>query len=344
MRPLVHRCLACTPLLLANCANVPGQSAEESMSQAACIAGYTLAGGAAGFVSGVLVDSKSAQRGKQTAVVLAVAGGVAGFAIGWMKCINQFAKAEHVSIPAVGGGPSDQATGRPMIRIEDSFLDPAAVSGGGKPVLRVRYAFNSPDKDAKVVQQVFYQFTLPDGKVIAADAPAREELTLEPGTKRIDLPVEVPSQIDAGVLQIRVQLTVADQTATVSQDLNITADKAQLGAAQSEAARRRIAFASGTARASGAAAAAASVVARGPTGDRSVPSEKAAGGQATVLAARLNVRDQPSTRGTVMTVLVKDYRIETVATAQGAEGRWHKVKLPDGRLGWVTASGVKMAE
>jgi SH3-like domain-containing protein len=55
---------------------------------------------------------------------------------------------------------------------------------------------------------------------------------------------------------------------------------------------------------------------------------------AVVTATSLNIRSEPSTKGSIVTKAAKGAKLEVM----GEEGEWYKVKTPDGKTGWASKS------
>ncbi len=62
-----------------------------------------------------------------------------------------------------------------------------------------------------------------------------------------------------------------------------------------------------------------------------------AAGTGTVTATSLNVRTGPSTSNTIITTIPNGTRV----TILGDSGNWYNVRLPDGRIGWVSKDYIK---
>lgn len=324
---------------LAGCAVPQGGATGQGGStntQAGCILGHVAIGAIAGAVlTGALGgNSKAIRTG-------AVAGGVAGFATAWMTCINQYARATTTQLAPLQavtepGYTPQQGT---LLRVRSAYLDPSAVSAGGRSTLRVAYLVMDPGRDVTVNQTVSFRFVSPDGTEQAA-MPKVDKVVVEPGLHQISLPLDIPPEITDGKLVATIAIEANGRSQTTSHDIVITGDSRRLDMARNEAERQRgeyerlVAAARRTTPAS-----AVQVAAAEPSASANGAKGALSGATRTLVVqiARANLRDQPSAKARLLGTAARGERLRVESDVTGAEGRWLRVTVGS-VTGWIGAS------
>lgn len=320
---------------LAGCAVPPGGGGAGQTAtgtQAGCILGHVAVGAIAGAVlSGALGGNTRAVRAS------ALAGGLAGFATAWMNCINQYAKPTTTQLAPLQavtepGYSPQQGT---LLRVRSAYLDPAAVSAGGRSTLRIAYLVMDPGREMTVNQTVSFRFVSPDGTEQAA-MPKSDKVVVEPGLHQITLPLDIPAEITDGKLVATIALEVNGRTQTTSHEVMVTGDSHRLNQARNDAERQRgehERIVAGARRS--AQPAAVQIASAEPAGGKST--SPAAARTLVVQTARANLRDQPSAKAKLMGTANRGERLKVETEVTGAEGRWLRVTAGN-VTGWVGAS------
>jgi len=327
----------CGAIALSGCAvpqgggGAPGQAA--STTQAGCIVGHIAMGAIAGAVlSGVLGgNSKAVARS-------AVAGGLAGFAGAWMRCINQFATPTTTTVVPMkpGSEPGYSPQQGAVLRVRSAYLDPGAVSPGGRSTLRVAYLVMDAGREVAVNQTVSFRFVSPDGTEQGA-SPKVDKVIVEPGLQQLTLPLDIPSEITDGKLIATLGLEVNGRTQTTHHEILVTGDNRRLDMARNEAAQQRAEFDRVMAGAGRRAAPEPQMVAAHDGGGAGAKSAPPAHKTLVVQIARANLREQPSARARLVGTAARGERLKIESEITGAEGRW--VRVTAGNVaGWVGAS------
>ncbi len=328
----------CGTLGLAGCAVPPGGSGGGSSpaatsTQAGCIVGHVAMGAIAGAVlTGVLGgNSKAVSRS-------AVVGGLAGFATAWMRCINQFAtpttqRIAPLQAVADSGYSPQQGT---VVRMRSAYLDPAAVSAGGRSTLRMAYLVMDPGREVTVNQTISYRFVSPDGTEQAAP-PRMDKVVVEPGLQQVTLPLDIPPEITDGRLIATLAIEVNGRRLTSDHEIVVTPDSRRLDQARNDATRQRADFERVLADAGKGPVslpARVQVAVAEPVGSKSVQASQRT---LSVQIARANLREQPSAKAKLLGTASKGERLLVESEISGAEGRWLRVTV-GGITGWVGAS------
>lgn len=333
-------CVAlCDALLLTGCAVPQGGSGgsgglSPGASQAGCILGHMAAGALTGVVLGGIVAGNMMNVGRNAAV-----GAIAGFAVAWMRCINQYAtptttKVASMDSVAEPGYTAQQGT---LVRVRSAYLDPSAISGGGKSTVKVAYLVMDGARDVSVNQTISFRFLMPDGTE-QSSSPKVDRVVVEPGLHVVSVPIDIPREITDGKLVVTVDLEANGRSDRSSQELAITSETRRLDIARADVVRQRAEFDRIVASAG-----------KGPTsppasGTQLASNDRAGGksmspGQKTLVVniPKANVRDQPSSKGKLVATAARGERLRIERETTGSEGRWLQVTV-GGNTGWVGAS------
>lgn len=326
-------------LLISGCAVPQGggtttNGLSAGASQAGCILGHMAAGALTSVVLGGIVAGNMMNAGRNAAV-----GAIAGFAVAWMRCINQYAKATTTKVASMDSvaEPGYTAQQGTLVRVRSAYLDPSAIPGGGKSTVKVAYLVMDGARDVSVNQTISFRFLLPDGTEQNSD-PKVDRVVVEPGLHVISVPIDIPREITDGKLVVTVGLEANGRSDKSTQELAITSETRRLDIARADVVRQRAEF--DRIAASGGRGPASS-----PSGtDTQIASNDRAGakntsGQRTLLItiSKANIRDQPSAKGKLVATAAKGEKLRVEKETAGAEGRWLQVTVGS-NTGWVGAS------
>lgn len=361
------RCVALLVLLALfpqGCATMPQSSGEAALL---C--------GAAGAAGGAAIGALAA-GGKHTlagALIGAAIGGLVGaatcFAIAEYK--SQQTKGYQETQQAVQYQP-DQGD---VVQITNFALDPSAAAPGSQIVFNSNYYVMNPKSDAEVnvtETRILKKFDQASNQYKEMGRPA-STVTMKPGTRSADGKFDVRSGVEPGKYLLAFKVEAAGKSDEKELPFEVTTNQAQLK--EAKAARiveepvgaKRMATSAApaapvapVARPAAPAAAPAAPLASLGEGQGTAPAAPAMAPSAPMPAAapapagqakqRYFVASKVATKGTVREGPGSAFRViaemdkgdrflivESVVP-QGSRAPWHRIRLDDGREGWVNST------
>ncbi len=349
------------------CATMPESSGEAALL---CGAGGALAGGAIGAAA---AGGRNVLAG---ALIGAAIGGLVGaatcFAIAEYK--SKQTKGYQETKQAVQYQP-DQGD---VVQITNFSLDPSAAAPGSQVAFNSTYYVMSPSSDADVTvteTRTLKKFDQASGQYKEMGRPT-SSVTMKPGTRSADGKFDVRSGVETGKYLLAFKVESAGKTDEKELPFEVTNNQAQLQGAKvaqvtsEPIGAKRVAAPTATpvAPASAMAPAAAPAAPLATLGEgqpaspammapppamappppgppqavASLPSGQ--GKQRHFIVNKVantgNVREGPGAAFRVVAEIEKDGRFLIVQTVmpQGSRTPWHKIRLDDGREGWVNSA------
>jgi hypothetical protein len=350
-----------------------GCATPQSSGEAAllCGAGGALAGGAIG-----------AAAGGRHALTGALIGAAIGGLVGAAAC---FAIAEYKSQQTKTYQETQQAVQyRPeqgdLVQITNFSLDPSAAAPGSQVAFKATYYVMAPKSDSEVAvteTRILKKFDAASGQYKEMGRPT-SAITMKPGTRSADGKFDVRSGVETGKYLLAFRVESAGKSDEKELPFEVTNNQAQLKEAkvaqvvEEPIGAKRVAGAPPAApamapapaplRSAAPAAPPAAPLASLGEGQPAAPAApgfaapppappQAQGKQRYFVASRVAtrgaVREGPGSGFRVIAEMEKNDRfliLETL-TPQGSRTPWHKIRLDDGREGFVGATlGEEVAE
>jgi Bacterial SH3 domain/YMGG-like Gly-zipper len=271
-------------------------------------------GAALGAVTGALVDKKSPGRG---AALGAAAGAVVGGAAGWI--VGQYKMRDvktREQAAADLGYTSEQGV---LTKMEGTSTTPQQLRPGGEVTVQNRYSVLAPPKGADVKVRESHSVFFANEMV----NDLQRELTLTQGTKEVEFQMTLPP-------------TAAEGQYTV---LTTVEPLAPSGGKRAQSTSSFHVSAAAPASAGAVATPAAAVpIAITPPPPGSMP--RLVPEALYVRNAAAHIREGAGAGFRIVTTARQGSRLQVLEEGGTPTDRWYRVRLPNGREGWVAASVV----
>lgn len=281
-----------------------------------CGVGGALLGAAIGAITGALIG-----KGAKEAAIGAAIGGAAGGALGAGACFIIASKNEEVADYQT---TKQQINYRPskgdIIKITEFSLSPDVVSPGGEVTFSTQYHVMTPNPnvDISVTETRTVKIYDQASGLYKELGHNRDQITMKPGTRRSDGAISIYDSTPEGQYVIALAVGLNGNRVESEQPLVITnqptSDSYQEPKGRKEAIPRE---------------------SLSPTGIIKQ--------YFVVTANTVNLRSGPGTNFQVFNQLRKGERYPILESIQnpGESHSWYRIRLEDGREGWVNGIGGK---
>ncbi|MBF0342632.1 MAG: hypothetical protein HQL06_00225 [Nitrospirae bacterium] len=200
---------SCTTMLPKPSPNMTDDERNAAKDQ--CIAMNTVGGAVLGGVVGGLLG------GRDGAVKGAIAGGTTAFALAWGKCIAYYfnvANTQVADYKETAKSINYEPKKGTLVKLETLKASPSTLAPGKQITLIGKYYVLDPEttKDLSVTESFYIVYYDKEGNANKLNEPINQKRTIDPGTRKIEGPIDLPKELPEGRYKIIYEVSYKNQT------------------------------------------------------------------------------------------------------------------------------------